>query len=485
MSKQPNILFFLADGMQERVLARDHVCHTPNFDRVAEQGVTFSRAYTPTPTCSPARASLMTGLLAHNHGVLQVEHGVDDDQSVLRTDKPHWAQRLVKAGYRTAYFGKWHIERSFKLEDFGWQVNGCGKGDLYLNAFRDITRPEADCLDDKVQRWQTNARGYQPRLHYAVTDVPVENRRVSVAARLAKDFLSEALEQTQPWCCCVSYRIPNEAMICSREIFDMYDVDHTDLPPSLNDELANSPAIYRRTQQLWRDITDRQWQEARACYYARITELDTQLGILLDQIENAGQLENTIVVVTSDHGKYVGGHGMEAHNFGAFEEIYNIPLLLSAPNMAKGLCTKARVGLHDLCPTLLELVGADPIDTPDSTSFVEVLKDPSDPKGRFTTGYAEYHGTRFPLMQRVLWADQWKLVFNGFDFDELYNLENDPHEMHNLAADPAHHNRLEVLMREIWAKVHATNDRTLENTQYYSMRFACVGPDAIGDSPEG
>ena len=477
MSKRPNILLFVTDGMQGRVLTKDHVCHTPNHDRVAERGVAFRRAYTPTPTCSPARASLMTGLLAHNHGVLQVEHCVDDDQSVLRTEKPHWAQRLVKAGYRTGYFGKWHIERSSELEDFGWQVNGCERRDLYSSASRDLTRSEEDHLDEKVQRWQTDAPGYEPRLHYAVTDVPVQERRVSIAARLAKEFLGEALEQTQPWCCCVSYPYPNEAMICSRETFDMYDVDHIDLPPNLNDELANRPAIYRRTQQLWRDITDRQWQEARACYYARITEVDSQLGMLLDQIESAGQMKNTVVVATSDHGKYVGGHGMEAHNFGAFEEIYNIPLLVSAPNAARGLSTEARVGLHDLCPTLLELAGADPIDVPDSTSFVEVLQDPSDAKGRFRIGYAEYHGTRFPLMQRVLWADEWKLVFNGFDFDELYDLENDPYEMNNLATDPDHQERLHAMMREIWAKVRETNDRTLRETQYYSMRFACVGPE--------
>lgn len=477
MNRHPNILFFFVDGMQGRAFAKGGICHTPNLDRVAEQGVTFSRAYTPTPTCSPARASLMTGLLAHNHGVLQVEHCVDDDQSVLRTDKPHWAQRLVDAGYHTGYFGKWHIERSFKLEDFGWQVNGCDKSDLYLDARRELTRAETDHLDEHVKRWQTNAPGYKPTLHYAVTDVPVHDRPVSVPAKLAKGFLGEALEQTQPWCCCVSYPSPNEAMVCSRETFDLYDVNDIDSPPNLNDELAGRPAIYRRTQQLWRDITHRQWQEARACYYARITELDSQLGMLLDQIENAGQLQNTIVVVTSDHGKYVGGHGMEAHNFGAFEEIYNIPLVVSGPGIAENQCTDARVGLHDLCPTLLALARAGTIDVPDSTSFVDVLQDPSNQDGRFTMGYAEYHGTRFPLMQRVLWADQWKLVFNGFDFDELYDLENDPYETNNLAANPAYQERLHAMMREIWIKVHATGDRTLEETQYYSMRFACIGPD--------
>ena len=119
--KKPNILIFLPDAMQAQVVTPDHDCKTPNFDRLAQRGVRFTRAHCPLPTCSPSRASLMTGLLPHNHGVLQVEYCVDDDQSVLRTEHPHWAQRLSDAGYRTGYFGKWHIERSNRLEEFGWQ----------------------------------------------------------------------------------------------------------------------------------------------------------------------------------------------------------------------------------------------------------------------------------------------------------------------------------------------------------------------------
>ena len=120
---QPNILLFLMDGVQGRLMRPEHPCHTPHFDRLAERGMRFSRAYTPAPTCSPARASLMTGLLPHNHGVLQVEHAVDADQCLLRSDRTHWAQHLTQVGYATGYFGKWHVERSDALENFGWQAH--------------------------------------------------------------------------------------------------------------------------------------------------------------------------------------------------------------------------------------------------------------------------------------------------------------------------------------------------------------------------
>src|SRR5690554_1684519 len=110
----------MVDQMQGRVLAPDHVCRTPNLDRLASQGIRFSRAYTPNAVCSPARASLFTGLLPHNHGVMEVIHTVDSDQCCLRTEKPHWAQRLTELGYRTGYFGKWHVERTGDLEAYGW-----------------------------------------------------------------------------------------------------------------------------------------------------------------------------------------------------------------------------------------------------------------------------------------------------------------------------------------------------------------------------
>ena len=136
MSNRPNILFLMADQMQARVLDPDHVCQTPHLDRLAGEGVRFTRAYTPNNICSPTRASLMTGLMPHNHGVLEVLYPKVPDLHALRTDKAHWAERMVDTGYRTGYFGKWHIERDNVLDRFGWQVNGVRGGALYNELVR-------------------------------------------------------------------------------------------------------------------------------------------------------------------------------------------------------------------------------------------------------------------------------------------------------------------------------------------------------------
>ncbi len=118
-----NVLFLMVDQMQGRILDPDSPCRTPNLDRLAERGVRFTRATTANPVCSPARASLMTGLLPHNHGVTQVTHTDPLGHIQLCNDRPHWAQRLTAAGYRTAYFGKWHVEQTEEPQRFGWQTD--------------------------------------------------------------------------------------------------------------------------------------------------------------------------------------------------------------------------------------------------------------------------------------------------------------------------------------------------------------------------
>ncbi len=477
----PNILLIVADGMQAGVVDPDHPCITPNLESLADRGVRFKNAHTTCPTCSPARGSLMTGLLPHNHGVLEVEHGRDEDQSVLRTEHPHFAQRLSEAGYRTGYFGKWHIERTNDVAAFGWQesvvkgaehVKGLGMGDR---------GPSSVVVDQALKGEVEGPRGYKTVLHWGVTDTPLCERYPGLSVLDAEKFLSSSLTGSSPWCCSVSFSEPNEALIVGRETWDKYADLDIPLPENFADDLSDRPNMYQRERLIGKNLSEEHWRNARKCYFGRITEIDSLLPSLLAPIEQAGQLENTIVIFLADHGRYIGGHGFDAHNFGAFEEIYNIPLIIAGPEISQGKRCNAQVTIGDIGVTLCDLGQAKPIEVADSKSFKPLLQKPSAVPPEFGTGYAEYHGTRFPLMQRILWQGDWKFVFNGFDFDELYNLKDDPHETKNLARDPDQQPRIESMMTEVWKRIRDTGDRAVYESHYFSMRFAAVGPEAADE----
>jgi len=478
MPTQPNILFLMVDQMQARVLEPGHgaQCATPNFDRLAAAGVRFRRAYTPNAICSPARASLMTGLLPHNHGVLEVIHCVDEDQCNLRTQYPHWAQRLSEAGYRTGYFGKWHVERTEDLKTFGWQVDGGSAGPLYKEGAKRLLGGERPAHHYSLSRAVQNPPGYRESVFYGVTDVPPEKRGMGITTGLALEFLNAAARDPRPWCCFVSVNEPHDPYVAGQKAFDLYEVDSIKLPLNAHDDLAGRPAVYRKVARTWSDFTDREKQEAAACYYACITEIDDQFGRLIDLLEKSGRLENTLIILTTDHGDLLGAHGLYCKNYSAFEEIYNIPLVMCGPGIERGVVTEARVGLLDLCPTLLELVGAQPITPPDCRSFAPVLRDPRGQEKNFTTGYAEYNGGRYHLTQRILWSGPWKYVLNGFDFDEMYHLDADPYEMRNLAEDPRYQDRVRDMLAQIWTIIRDTNEHTLFNSNYPGLRAAPFGP---------
>ena len=278
---------------------------------------------------------------------------------------------------------------------------------------------------------------------------------------------------------------PHDPFVTGEAAYARYDVDAIPLQPNVHDDLARQPGIYRKAARTWRDMTDRQRREAATCYYASITEIDAQFGTLIDLVDAAGRLDDTIVVLTSDHGELLGSHGLYCKNVGGFEEVYQIPLVISGPGAGEGIVSEARVGLHDLAPTLLELAGLElaglaPIGAPDSRSFGTVLADERH-AGEYTRGFAEYHGGRYRLTQRIVWDGPWKLVWNGFDFDELYHLDDDPYEMHNLIDDAGRQEQVAALMRYAWQVVRDTGDRALFNSHYPILRLAPVGPQILDE----
>lgn len=437
----------------------------------------FSRAYTPNAICSPARASLMTGLLPHNHGVLWVTQNSEPDQGMLREARPHWAALLAAAGYRTGYFGKWHVEKSEQPYRFGWSVDGSTKNALYREARQ---RAMAEGSPRMLQAVRIDTPGYDSRLFCGVTKETPEQRDMGIATSLALQFIEGSLEAREPWCCFVSVPEPHDPYICGEAAFDAYEGVELPGPSNGQDNLAGRPNLYRKSARVYDGLSEASRRMASRCYFASITEIDSQFGRIIDLLESSGALDSTVVVVLSDHGDCLGAHGLYCKNIGAFEEIYRVPLIACGPGIsaaAAGSVTNAVVGTHALYATLLDLVDIPYESVADSRSFAAVLNDPVGNAPDYSEAYAEYHGGRFLLSQRVLWQDDWKLVWNGFDFDELYDLASDPGEMCNLADLPEHRARRNAMMSRIWDYIRETGDESLLRSGYPPLRLAEVGPE--------
>ncbi len=245
MSKRLNILFLMTDQMQGRVLDPEHPCQTPTLDRLAGRGVRITQAYTPNAVCSPARASLMTGLLPHTHGVVQVVHCQPPNMVQLDTSRPHWAQRLQEAGYRTGIFGKWHVEGSESPENFGWEYAGHGKGERFQQFLKEQepNLREPNMIKDRPLQ---GIEGFRTKTFYAVNDRDPQYRGVGLHTTHALQWLDGVIGGDDPWCCYVSVNEPHDPFIVGKDAFDRYDPAQIPVPDNWHDDLAGRPGLYRK-----------------------------------------------------------------------------------------------------------------------------------------------------------------------------------------------------------------------------------------------
>jgi arylsulfatase A-like enzyme len=423
----------------------------------------------------------MTGMLPHNHGVLWVTHNVDPDQGAIRAT-PQWAQVLKDSGYHTGYFGKWHVEHSEQPSRFGWNEDYSLHSHAYEQAAgeRGVGNQFAGTL--VRSGYVESPRGYNRRLLYGTSSKEPEKRHLGLITDLALRRIGAWAERKQPWCCFVSTPEPHDPFVCSESTLKRRQNQQVPLSPTLSDDLEGRPGLYRKARRAFGDLSEEQHREAALCYHASIEELDAQFGRLLDLLREIGEYDNTIVVITTDHGELLGAHGYYCKNICASEEVYNIPLLISGPGVISQGAVGARVGLHDLSQTILDLCGLQSLPTSDSRSFAPLLRGELGDEA-FTVGYAEYFGGRILLTQRVLWDGEWKFVFNGFDEDELYNLQEDPYETRNLIRDSRHLARAEAMMRGIWRRMAETGDNSLLHSDYFPLRVGLVGPDNSSSDP--
>ncbi len=480
---RPNLLFLITDQQQAATVEPDSMCRTPFLDQLAARGVRFGRCYVPNPICSPSRASLFTGVLPHTHGMVDCTHTVEPYRAKFNAELPFWTRNLQAAGYRTAYFGKWHIERTGQLEDFGFDVYETD----FAGHAEHCHRLGIDTGRGRFLRSRAvQQKGYRDFLLYAVTDRPAAATRPHYLYERGIRFLREAArDPARPWALFLSTQEPHDPYVAPREMLERCESDPAAIPrpASFDDDLADRPAIYRRCQGVWRDLDWPQFAEATACYHAVCSLIDAQVGRVLAALDELGMADNTIVVYTSDHGDYMGAHRLMLKGIPAFEEAYRVPMILAGPGVPEGRVVPRIISQMDLAPTLLALTTGEPFPC-FGRSLVPLLE--SKEAAWDNEAFAECHGQRFFYTQRILWRGNWKYVFNGFDDDELYDLEADPHELHNLApaagensggGPGAHRDALEAMAARMWQIIADTGDHNMSRAQYGMFRFAPVGPE--------
>lgn len=460
VERKSNIVFLLQDQQQAQSIETEHFCITPNIERMKQDSVVCSQAHTCNAICSPSRASLMTGVLPHRHGMVDCAHAVPPYRARYDAGLDTLPQALKDSGYAMAYFGKWHVERSNKLENFGF--------DEYET---EMTIPKFHLTP--LEKVTVHTEGYADKIICGVFAEDSSSTEEAYIYGKAMDFIER--QKGQPWCTFISTYAPHDPYSVPKEIYDRYADVEIPLPESFGDQMEDKPAIYRRLQSVWKDLTEDEARTIIRCYYSYCSLVDVQIGRLAAYLKETGQYDNTLFVYLSDHGDLMGAHGLFCKGVPAFEEIYHIPLFFKLPgSLFAGREVGQYVSIQDVAPTVLEIVGARSLNGEiHGESLLPWLSGEED---RQRTAFAEFQGQRFAYTQRIFWKGAYKYVFNTFDYDELYDLEKDPKELVNLIGNPDCQETVRQMAADMWEEMKRTGDMTMTDAEYYVLRFAPVGP---------
>jgi choline-sulfatase len=476
VAEKPNILIVMTDHQRADTALPDHPSITPNLDRLAEEGVTFTNTFCPSPHCCPSRATFFSGLYPSRHGVW---NNICNRQALsrgLNEGVQLWSEDLAEVGYNLHYTGKWHVSVEESPKDRGWTehtvsgVKGTHHGVTWEHYKEVAQQPE----DTERGEGEILRPGYWTQRVYGQSERTGD--RDQQVFHEALDLIPQLAEEGEPWGLYVSWNGPHDPYMVPERYLDLYDLDDVPLPPSYHDEMADKPAIYQRMRQMrFGQLSEREVREAIRHFWAYCTYLDDMFGQLLKALEETGQADNTIVLYTSDHADYVGDHGLFAKGIPCFQGAYNIPAVVRWPNGVQnpGRQVDAFVSEADFAPTFIEMAGLELNRYFTGASLVPFLKDEEPDEWRDAI-HTQCNGVELYYTQRSVMTKDFKYTYNGFDWDELYDLRADPHEMHNLANDPAYEDVKREMCHRMWQFAYEEDDTAIN--PYITVSLAPYGP---------
>jgi choline-sulfatase len=443
--RKPNVLILMADQMVPSALPfHGHpVTLTPAMSALADDGVVFDNAYTGSPLCSPGRASFMTGLLPSRTHTY-------DNAAEFASEIPTFAHYLRGAGYRTVLSGKMHFCGTDQLHGFEQRLTT----DIYPADYG--WTPDWDRPHDRPHWYHdmSSVVDAGPCLRSNQLDFDDE-----VAFAAERELFGHIRSHDErPFCFVVSFSHPHDPFAIPREWWDMYRDEDIPMPEHGYDENALHPHE-RRLRHVCAmngiEITVEHVRAARRAYYGAISYVDNHIGKLIGVLRETGTLDDTVVIVTSDHGEMLGERGLW-YKMNFYEGSARVPLVVSSPTRFAAGRVSAPVTTMDLLPTLVGLAHdgdlSGVVGPLDGESLLPLLDGEPTTQGRRDTVTAEYlaEGSIAPIV--MVRRGDVKLIHSPADPDQLFDLANDPLERHNLVDDPARSGLLAELRAEVAAR---------------------------------
>ncbi|MDS0299969.1 sulfatase-like hydrolase/transferase [Halogeometricum sp. S1BR25-6] len=465
---RPNVLFLLTDQERADLLAPEGLpVETPNLDRLRDEGTWFDRAYTPVGICTSARASLLTGLYPHAHGMLNNSHEADAIRTDLPEGMPTFGERLAEAGYENTYAGKWHVGQTRGPESFGFEYFGGSDDhhddlDVRYKRYKESLDVEEETVEDAV--YADDGEGGM--LVSGTSSLPPEATRTYFLAELTIEAIERRAEGEEgedadaPFFHRTDFLGPHHPYVVPEPYASMYDPEEIEPWPSYAETFEGKPRVHEQYTR-YRGVDDFDWEtwsELVANYFGFVTFIDDQVGRILDALAEYELDEETVVVHAADHGDFTGSHRQFNKGPLMYEQTYRIPLVVRDPTRETVDESDAFVRLHDLMPTFLDWGDAEVPDGLHARSLLPLLVG-DDTDDWPDAVYAQYHGDEFGLYsQRMLRTERYKFVYNGPDTNELYDLREDPHELRNLADHPHYEDAKAELQEALVERMNEVDD---------------------------
>lgn len=469
---RPNIIYILCDQMKATAssLYGNAVCRTPALESLAREGVLFSNAYTPSPLCVPARVSMMTGQFPHAHGSRR-------NEILMKNDRIDLFQIWKGEGYRTGMIGKNHCfpehraRQEFdiwcEISHDGLPIEGVTWGMPWWRSNIDI---------EKAHQVRKQLERDKALFSYAVTDYPLEDYSTGLIAGQAVKFLEK--HRNEPFALLVSFPDPHPPYEVPRKYYTQISVDQIKLQ-DFNSE-AFERSVPERNRIIHRmlgmgNLSDTTKRSLVATYYAMIQFIDDAVGSIISCVKRLGLWDNTIIVFTSDHGDFSGEHDMVNKGGVFYDCLVHVPLIVCWPSGGlKGICVESMVNLIDIAPTLLHLQGLNipysmqgmklPVvagGTHRRSTFSEYGAGGKlltlDELKRLQSALGKEVNLFFHTLKRreaegrrkMIRTWRWKYIYDPLgDMDELYDMEQDPYELRNLAYGEQYREVIDQMRQE-------------------------------------